>query len=40
MPTENIVIFEVDAFVCDVLSTAEKHVPFVESVVTTKCVTL
>lgn len=38
--TGNVVILEVDVFVCVVLSTAEKHVTFVEIVGTAECITL
>jgi len=38
--TVNVVIFEVDALTYVVLSKAQKHVPYGESVDTTKCITL
>jgi len=40
MKTGNIVISEVDACMCDVLSKAEKHVLYRELVYTRKCITL
>ena len=37
---DNVVISEVDALMCIVLSKAEKHVPYEELAGTTECITL